>query len=270
MSGLGMTLANPALFRPRRSSAPQTGALVARMSLAPTAARVQAIDTLVRALLAAGIWAKLDALYLMAAHDEQAARLNWVSAAYTMTAVNSPTFTVDRGFNGNGTTSYLDTTFNPVAAAGAKFVRDSAFLGIWSLTESAINSNDIGTFNGATGATIHARLTSNLFNGFANGGALVADASPTSRGFFAWSRPNASTADKYINGVRTRTLATTSTALNNLPFYVGGINQSGTISGLNPRQYACVVIGGALSLEEVAALYAALRSYLSHPTIGAV
>jgi len=248
----------------------QTRALVARMSVVPTAARMQAIDILVRALIAAYIWAKLDALWMLAAHDEQAARLNWVSAAYTMTAVNSPTFTVDRGFNGNGTTSYMDTTFNPAVAAGAKFERDSAFLGIWSLTESAINSNDIGAFNGSTGASVHARLSNNLFNGFANGGALVADASPTSRGFFAWSRPNASTADKFINDVRTRTVATTSAALNNLPFYVGGINLNGTINVPNPRQYACVVIGGALSVEEEAVLYAALRSYLSHPGVGAV
>ena len=249
---------------------PQTRALVARMSVVPTAALVQAIDTPVRTLLAAGIWQKLDVLKLYAANDEQAGRLNWVSANYTSIAVNSPTFTPYRGFNGNGTTSYLDETFNPVTAVGAKYQRDSAFLGIWSLTDSAINSNDIGAFNGSTGASIHARLSNNLFNGFANGGALTADASPTSRGFFAWSRPNASTADKFINDVRTRTVATTSAALNNLPFYVGGINQNGAISGLNPRQYACVVIGGALSPEEVAVLYSAIRAYLSHPAVGAV
>ena len=249
---------------------PQTRALVARMSLAPAASRVRMIDTLVRALLAAGIWAKLDALWMLAAHDEQAARLNWVSAAYTMTAVNSPTFTVDRGFNGNGTTSYMNTTFNPVTAVGPKFVRDSAFLGIWSLTDSAINSNDIGAFNGSIGASIHARLTSNVFNGFANGGALTADPSPTSRGFFAWSRPNSSTADKYINDTRVRTQASASAAFNNLPFYVGGINQNGALSGPNTRQYACVVIGGALGVEEAAVLYSAIRAYLSHPAVGAV
>ena len=34
------------------------------------------IKTLVDSLKSAGVWAKLDALYLLAAHDAQAARLN--------------------------------------------------------------------------------------------------------------------------------------------------------------------------------------------------
>ena len=240
------------------------------MTVQPSKSRKALADRLIRTLITAGIWPKLDVLQIYAAHDEQAARLNWVSASYTATAVNSPTFTVGRGFNGNGTTSYLDTTFNPVTAVGAKYLRDSAFLGIWPLTDSAINANDVGTFNGSTGANLAARLTGNLFNGFANGGALTADTSPTSRGFFAWSRPNSSTADKFINDTRVRTQASASVAMNSLSFYVGGINQNGAFSGPNPRQYACVVIGGALSVAEVAVLYAAIRAYLSHPSVGAV
>ena len=253
-----------------RAVVPQTQSLIARMSVAPSAARVRVIDTLVRALVAAGVWPKLDALYLLAAHHEQAARLNWVSAAHTMTAVNSPTFTVDRGFNGNGTTSYMNTTFNPGAAAGAKFVRDSAFLGIWSLTNSSNAINDIGHWNGAVGAAIQARIAGNIFSVAANSGVLTGDPSLTSVGFFAWSRTNATTVDKYVNDALVRTQTSASAAVNNIPFYLGALNQNGAPQQVNTRQYACVLIGDGFRMEEEAATYSALRSYLSHPTVGAV
>ena len=244
--------------------------LIVRMTVKPTAARVRVIDTLMRALLTAGVWPKLDALYLLAAHHEQAARLNWVSAAHTMTAVNSPTFTVDRGFNGNGTTSYMNTTFDPGAAAGAKFVRDSAFLGIWSLTDSSNAINDIGNWNGAWGAAVQARIAGNRFSVAANSGVLTADTSLTSVGFFAWSRTNATTVDKYFNDSLVRRETSASSPVNTLPFYLGALNQNGAPQQVNTRQYACAVAGGALTQIEQAVLYTALRSYLSHPTIGAV
>jgi hypothetical protein len=240
------------------------------MSVPPPAALVPAIDGLVRSLVGAGVWAKLDMLKIQAVHDEQAARLNWISSDYTSTAVNSPTFTAYRGFNGNGTTSYINTGFNPGAAIGAKFIRDSAFLGLWSLTNSSNVVNDMGNWNGGWGASIQARWSDGVFTVAANSGVLANDPSDTSLGFFSWSRTNSNTLDKYFNDNLVRTQTSWSSILHNMPIYLGALNFNNSPTSFGARQYACVCSGGAVTQPVQAALYAALHTYLSHPAVGAV
>jgi len=249
---------------------PFTLALIARMSVPPPAALVPAIDGLVRSLVGAGVWAKLDMLKIQAVHDEQAARLNWISSDYTSTAVNSPTFTAYRGFNGNGTPSYMNTGFNPGAAIGAKFVRDSASLGLWSLTNSSNVVNDMGNWNGGWGASIQARWSEGVFTVAANSGVLANDPSDTSLGFFSWSRSNSTNVEKYKNATLVRTEAKDSSPVHNMPIYLGAINFNNSATSFGARQYACVFAGGALSQSEQSATYTALYSYLSHPAVGAV
>ncbi|MFG1423925.1 hypothetical protein [Roseixanthobacter liquoris] len=86
MMRLGLSLPSAALYRQRsQPPAPETLGLLARMSVPPSPARRTQIDTLVKGLIAAGLWTKLDALYLTAAHDAQAARLNLVPWTGTVT-----------------------------------------------------------------------------------------------------------------------------------------------------------------------------------------
>ncbi|WP_062228782.1 Com family DNA-binding transcriptional regulator [Aureimonas frigidaquae] len=77
---------------------PEVDTLLARMTMAPAAARRQLISVLVADLKAAGIWARLDGFWMLAAHDAQAARLNWCSAAMDLVPMNGPAFTQDRGY----------------------------------------------------------------------------------------------------------------------------------------------------------------------------
>src|SRR5262245_65846702 len=70
------------------------------------------ITTCVQGLKADGIWTKLDRWWVEAAEDQPSGLTDW-KALDLATTVNSPTFTVDRGFTGNGSTSYIDSTYNP-------------------------------------------------------------------------------------------------------------------------------------------------------------
>ena len=54
-----------------------TEAIAAAFTTPPTTARKNLIDAAVVALKSAGVWTKLDALYLFAAADSQAAIINW-------------------------------------------------------------------------------------------------------------------------------------------------------------------------------------------------
>src|SRR5699024_9071210 len=108
-----------------------TSALAARMTVVPAGARLRAIDAAVRALKASGVWPRMTALYMIAAHDAHAARLNWWQPLYDLTAVNSPAFTIDRGYAGDGTASYLDTGWAPSLGA-----QDSLCFGVWDRTNA--------------------------------------------------------------------------------------------------------------------------------------
>jgi len=61
-----------------------------------------------------GIWNKLDTFGVFATNGNDIfALVDWKRLT-TYTPVSSPTFTINEGFQGNGTSSYIDTNFNPV------------------------------------------------------------------------------------------------------------------------------------------------------------
>jgi len=80
---------------------------------APSSAQQTLQNTLVEDLKTAGVWSKLDVFYVFATDgDSDFATLNWKApSSYQTTKVNSPTFTTDSGFSGDGSSSYLDTNF---------------------------------------------------------------------------------------------------------------------------------------------------------------
>ena len=82
---------------------------------APSAAQQTLQNTLVTDLKTAGVWDKLDLFYVFATDgDSDYATLNWKTpTSFQTTKVNSPTFTSNEGYQGDGSSSYLDTNFIP-------------------------------------------------------------------------------------------------------------------------------------------------------------
>ena len=78
------------------------------------------------------IWNKLDLFYLFQTDgDNDFATLNWVDpSSYKITEVNSPTFTTNVGFMGNGTNAYLNTGWN--ATIGPNFIQTGATHGVYT------------------------------------------------------------------------------------------------------------------------------------------
>lgn len=81
----------------------------------PSASQQLLQEQLVKDLKAAGVWSKLDTFYVFATNgDSDFASINWKNPnSFECDEVNSPTFTTNQGFSGNGTSSYLDTNYNP-------------------------------------------------------------------------------------------------------------------------------------------------------------
>jgi len=95
---------------------------VAAMTVEPSNTIKTAIDQLVTDLKAAGVFAKMDALWLVDAHDDQAARLNLIAPA-SNTITGTATFAAGIGFTGNGT-SALDSNYD--LSAGTNYTDASA------------------------------------------------------------------------------------------------------------------------------------------------
>jgi hypothetical protein len=72
-----------------------------------------------------GIWSKLDTFANFATDgDSDFALIDWIRLSQ-YTAVNTPTFTTDEGFQGNATSAYINTNYNPVSS-GVNFTRNDA------------------------------------------------------------------------------------------------------------------------------------------------
>lgn len=236
-------------------------ALFARMTTQPTTTRAILIDTCIRSLISAGVWATLDALWFMAAADAQAAQLNWISNSYTLNPINSPTFTVDRGYTGDGARAYLATGAN--GGSLAHFSQNSANLFAWQLNnvQSAWAVGDTGLTNFNQPRTSGDKAWVRINDGGISTAAInvaITDA----RGLTSANRDSASSRQLYKNGILIGqdTQASVAPSTN---FQILGVT-----GGFTLGQEAVVGIGSSLNSTQEAAKYAALNTYLAG--VGAV
>jgi len=84
-------------------------------------------NTLLTNMKVDGVWAKLDVFYVFAQDGGSAfATLNWKNPnANQANITTSPTFTSNQGFTGNGTSSYIDTNYNP-STQGVNYTLNNA------------------------------------------------------------------------------------------------------------------------------------------------
>ena len=245
---------------------PAAKALFARMSVQPNDARKAVINNLIKSFKSSGFWAKSDCIYIVAAHDAQAARLNWKADQFNLTAVNAPTFTVDRGYAGNGTTSYLDTGFNG-STAGGLFTQNSAHVGAWNRTSRAgADLCLLGIRASTTNYTnLFPRSSGNAFIGRVNGPTNHLSVAETeSKGHFLANRSGATAAEGYKNGASVVSNSAASVAIpnGNILLLARGV-VSGSPDTFSTDQIAQASIGASLSGAEVTAMYNALLTYMS-------
>jgi hypothetical protein len=236
--------------------------LIAAMSSPPDSTRQTLINTTILSLKSAGIWALLDECWFMAAHDSQAARLGW-KRYKDLSAVNGPTFATDRGYTGDGASSYLNTGFVP-STDGVKYAQDSASLGVYSRTDAQGTTTDIGARH--TSNTRQARLqirnSSNLITPLVNEDLNFTLANTSSAGLFAARRSGASASAVFRNGVSLGTGSATSVARPAFALSVGALNTAGTLSGYSTRQLAFAFVGASLSDQQMTDLFTTVEAYM--------
>lgn len=240
----------------------ETETLLAAMTVEPNNGRKNLINTLIDALIDAGVWAKLDALWVTAAHTQQAGNLNWIApAANTITVGNgAPTFTVDRGWATlSGANDRLQFNFNP-STQGTNFTQNAASAGYWSRRAAQHSNNPFGWFDGTDGITLNPRNTSDAIAWRINQAAAVTTtANADGLGFYAINRSASNTIQVYKNGTAGTAATNASTALNNHDTQFGQVIGAGSFQSAD---MAAAFFGGNLNATEHANLYAALAAYM--------
>jgi hypothetical protein len=231
----------------------------AAMSTAPSDPLKARINTLIATLKGAGLWAKLDWLSLFAQQETaQAARLNAVNPAEAMSEVNAPTFTAGAagGYQGNGTTSYLNS--GKAVNANTKFIANSGHLGAWIGTDFNGTGVDCGTnqnrvvSNNALVASFRVQSSN-----------AVTQAVTSSIGHYIANRVDSANNGCAKDGGTLVTAAGASVALETVAINVCCINNAGTPANFSPRRIHAVHWGAGLSQGEVTAFYNALNTFMT-------
>lgn len=243
----------------------EAASLFARFTTPPTVGRQVLINNAINALVAAGVWALLDALYVTAAETAQAAQQNWKANTFNLTPTASPTFTADRGYAGNGTTSYLATGYTP-STAGGNLTQNSAHLSVWC--RNNIQSSTQIPIGSRTAAAQHQmlilpRLGTDVAAYRINQD--VAGASPASTssiGHWVMRRNGAATLALFRNGASFSTDTSASTGLSTAAITLDAINTGGVVGSFATHQIAAASIGGSLSDAQALAFYNVMLTYM--------
>lgn len=247
-------LVNPGLVR--ISVMPQTRALANAMTTPPSAARFALINQTIRALFGAGLWSKLDVLYMLAAHDEQAGRLNWKApGTFTLTANNSPTFTVDRGFAGDGATSDLSSTYN-ASTFGGRFTLDSAVLGAY---EQLIETASGGFLMSMGTSRINANAALTMQSVRVNDASASLNAGTIAVGHYAARRASSAGREAWVNGVLAAGPDAVASTTIGSSFRILSLGGS---SNWSSARVAYAYAGGGFSVADMLAFNGILLSYL--------
>ena len=196
--------------------------------------RQTTVNNLIVGLKSDGVWTKLDRLWLFAGENTESALIDLVARS-SATAVNSPTFTTDRGYVSDGTTSYINTGYN-ASTQGVNFTLNSSHVALWDNTSrAAATTIATGVYDGTIVTDLFPyqavfAATGLGFRIHGSGFDSTDFANSTSQGFFIGQRINSTTNQGYYNGTSLGTGSGTSNYLVNLPFFVCGRNDNGSLS----------------------------------------
>ncbi|MFN3856539.1 MAG: hypothetical protein ACK4RV_02235 [Caulobacter sp.] len=239
--GIGLTLVS------RRALLPESEALFAAFTTAPTARRAAIINRDIDRLKEAGLWSKIDALGLIAAETAQAARVDWKAPSRVGTLGDAPTFTADRGYAFDGSNDYIDTGFIPSTHATpvTGMTGTSMLLGVYERTDVGATTRAAGAQTGATqNLIVTPRSGAGMISGALNSGQTGLGAVADSRGLTI-IETDGTNGRAVKNGVpgTPAALTTPGSSLPTHSIWLGGYNNAGSLAQPRASQLALWVAG---------------------------
>ena len=228
-------------------------------------ARLIVVDQFVFSEKTAGLWALTDD-YLGFWAENAVQALTSLKQRRLATAVNSPSFTADRDYTFNGTTSYADTGFVPGTHAMVMST-NSAHAEVYERTNVNSATSSLGVNSGSSRAINVFPRDAGVVRAGANGTGAIYTLSPaTSAGLTQFGRNGDTVTDVYgaKNGlelVQTAPLSALGASLPSHRFYVGGANVSGSLSQARAASVGYLAWGAALTSGQRLARYGNVQAW---------
>lgn len=252
---------------PIPSEQPETSPFIARSTATVSVTDRDRYNTILRYARTAGLLPYLDALFILCGPDPVTALINPYGAGGFTTKyprvvgrgdiVGSPSFIPYRGFSGDGNVGNLIrlNSINPGASPAPlnmKFSKNSAHMGIFSLTATA--HNNLQTFEAGNGNSFIARIGSGDRWVARMNLASTVTITPLGNdaGHVMWNRSSDVLAKAYFNGVETVTsvLSTSAVTLTNDDFRLCGVPGIGA-NGMGINRLSVFHMGSALPVNSL-------------------
>jgi hypothetical protein len=208
-------------------------------------------NQLVLDLKAGGIWAKLDSFRVYATDgDSDFALIDW-KRLVMCTAVNSPTFTTNVGYRGNGTSAYINSNYNPSLHAVNLSLNSASIFAYISVSRTVGQIQGYqGQFSGSS-YLLMAAGTSNIGESHVNSTTFVNNGI-TGVGFQLVNRLDANTLNVYYQGVlqNTNSSASVAASLPNQTTWDFGGNNGGAGALFSDVGNAIIGYGANLNAEQ--------------------
>ncbi len=234
------------------------------MTNQPSASVAAAQNAMVAALVAGGVWVKLDIFFLFAQESNAAAEalINWLSPGTDATAVSAPLFTSLEGFTGDGGADYINSNFNPNSDGVNYTLNDCCAFGYYRIDQQG-NVYDFGVTDGVPAhLIIRIRNTSDVVNAFINSAGSMAPANTNSAGLFAIERTASNATEVFRNASSLGTDNDASSSLPNEDVYILARNNNGTNADESGNQVSVWGAGASLSTGEHTTLRNAIETYM--------
>lgn len=215
-----------------------------------------------------GVWCGtvVDAIYILATNNTTTANLNLCSSSFTLTPVNSPTFTADQGYTGNGSNMMLTTGLTCNGSGVLCDNQASASFMVYDLTNRTTNNNIIavGDTNGLGIFDYCAPMAVNANYGTFGSSASAISVAETSAKMLLACTLNTTTVSLYKNGNTTAIASGSVVLAANSDSSVGilAVNNGGSAFLPTTDQISAVVIGRGLSATEMGHIADGINCYM--------
>lgn len=232
---------------------------------------------LVYSLDSAGLWDRVKLLYMPVAASTLADSYhNWAAvnntSDYTATVGDAPAFDRVVGWDGNGSSDYLNSglvlgTDSTLVNHSEGIGNNDLTIGVWCTATTKGNTNPLGVTDVAYVAINMILYSgSDTFSGYVNdasGGSLGANA--TGSGFSMLTRRAHGEKEGYRNGVSTGTDNDESVRLPiTQSLYLLANNDRGSAAAFHPDPVAIIIVMDAVSDDESLAIYNIFHHYMTH------
>ncbi len=230
------------------------------MTTKPTASVATRQNTLVLNLIAAGIWAKADAIYVFAVetNDNGEALINWKNpGTLNATISGSVTHTSLEGVDGGASGTII--AFNPYSVTG-NYTQNSAAISMYFREDLSEDRQVCGIYSGGAYMEIIPWSTSNTMVSYFNAGTSNNTAVSSSLGLITVSRTSSTAVEFYSQGTSLAEFSKTSSTLLNANIILLGRTTTSSTKSNNQLSYTSICSG--LTDAEVAAENAAVETYM--------